>query len=194
MPQLRLPPHPSEMTPQVFPAAAQVVGWQVHTLLLHVCPAPQVPQLRLPPHPSEMTPQVFPWAAQVVGVHAQNRAQTSPSSMFPSQSSSSPLQDSVGATHAPQKLLLVPTTQACTEPAHVPAEVRHSCVSVPMPWPGRLSMSPSQSSSHLLHFSEVRTAGRQGPCAPLGRQAAVAFSQAYSGGAQLLRVPEGMTH
>lgn len=34
VPQLSVPPHPSEMLPQFLPCAAQVVGVQVQTLLV----------------------------------------------------------------------------------------------------------------------------------------------------------------
>ncbi len=73
-PQVRAPPQPSEMLPQFFPCAAQVVGVQaVQTLLTQVAGAVQVPQLSVPPQPSEMLPQFFPWAAQVVGVQEEAR-------------------------------------------------------------------------------------------------------------------------
>jgi hypothetical protein len=66
-PQFKLPPHPSGMVPQFLPWAAQVVGWQMQTLLPHIRPAPQAPQSSVLPQPSERVPQFFPWAAQVVG-------------------------------------------------------------------------------------------------------------------------------
>jgi hypothetical protein len=74
VPQDRVPPQPSEIEPQFFPWAAQVVGVQVAThaspAALQLWPAGQLPQLSVPPQPSAMLPQIFPWAVQVVVVHA----------------------------------------------------------------------------------------------------------------------------
>jgi hypothetical protein len=68
-PQLSDPPQLSEMLPQFFPCAAQVVGVQlVQTFATQVWVPEHEPQLSEPPHPSEMVPQFFPCAAQVVGV------------------------------------------------------------------------------------------------------------------------------
>ena len=64
LPQLRVPPQPSETLPQVLPKAAQVVGVQAPVpQTLEVPPPPQVcglghePQLRVPPQPSDALPQ-----------------------------------------------------------------------------------------------------------------------------------------
>ena len=71
VPQLNVPPQPSEMLPQFFPWAAQVVGVHepLHTLLMQLWPAGQVPQLSAPPQPSPTVPQFLPRLAQVFGVH-----------------------------------------------------------------------------------------------------------------------------
>lgn len=70
LPQLRVPPQPSEMDPQFLPWAAHVVGVQlpVQTLLTQVCPFAQVPQSRVPPQPLEALPQLNPRDAHVAGV------------------------------------------------------------------------------------------------------------------------------
>ena len=68
-------PHPSEIDPQFFCAAAHVVGVQAPwPQTLAVPPPPheslpeQAPQLSVPPHPSGIVPQFAFAAAQVVGV------------------------------------------------------------------------------------------------------------------------------
>ena len=70
VPQLSVPPQPSEMLPQFLPWAAQVVGVQesVQVLFVHVCLLGQVPQLSVPPQPSEALPQSNPSPEQVFGV------------------------------------------------------------------------------------------------------------------------------
>jgi hypothetical protein len=69
-PQLSDPPQLSEMLPQFFPCAAQVVGVQpfVQTLETQLWVPEHEPQLSEPPHPSERVPQFLPCAAHVVGV------------------------------------------------------------------------------------------------------------------------------
>src|SRR5438132_9214572 len=94
LPQLSVPPHPSEMTPQFLPCAAHVVGVHVpmpHTFCVppppHVFMPVQVPQFSVPPHPSAAVPQVHPRAAHVVG--EQHRLGVAPP-------------QTAGAVHAPQ--------------------------------------------------------------------------------------------
>ena len=60
LPQLSVPPQPSEMEPQFLPCAAQVVGvhGRVQVLFAHVWPLGQEPQLSVPPQPSPMVPQL----------------------------------------------------------------------------------------------------------------------------------------
>src|SRR5207249_3618232 len=76
VPQLSVPPQPSETVPQSAPWAAQVVGVQApvpQTLGVppppQVCGAVQLPQLKVPPQPSGAVPQLFPSCAQVLGTH-----------------------------------------------------------------------------------------------------------------------------
>lgn len=61
VPQVRVPPQPSEIEPQFLPWAAQVVGVQesMHVPLVQTWPLGQEPQLSVPPQPSLMVPQ-FP--------------------------------------------------------------------------------------------------------------------------------------
>jgi hypothetical protein len=69
VPQLSVPPHPSEIVPHEF--VGHVFGVHVcvtQTLLVQVALTAQVPQLSEPPQPSGMVPQFLPWAAHVVGV------------------------------------------------------------------------------------------------------------------------------
>ena len=74
MPQLRVPPQPSEAEPQLKPSPEHVFG--VHPQTLAVPPPPQVwgavqvPQFRVPPHPSEAVPQLKPSPAHVAGLQA----------------------------------------------------------------------------------------------------------------------------
>lgn len=56
VPQLRVPPQPSEMEPHCAPTAAQVVGVQQAFAVVQICPVGHPPQLRVPPHPSERAP------------------------------------------------------------------------------------------------------------------------------------------
>jgi len=60
VPQLSVPPQPSEILPQFLPCAAQVVGvhGRVQVLFAHVWPLGQEPQLSVPPQPSPMVPQL----------------------------------------------------------------------------------------------------------------------------------------
>src|SRR5262249_14940636 len=69
-PQVSVPPQPSEIVPQFFPCAAQVVGVQVPQTFVtpappQVCGAVQTPQVSVPPQPSDIGPPFFPCAAQV---------------------------------------------------------------------------------------------------------------------------------
>jgi hypothetical protein len=64
-PQCSVPPHPSGMSPQFFPAARHVVGEQ-HAPLWQT-PDAHVPQWSVCPHPSGMSPQVL--ASHAFGVH-----------------------------------------------------------------------------------------------------------------------------
>ena len=63
VPQLTVPPHPSEAAPQFWPvehACAVVRGTHMGThrfMLLQAELAAQVPQVTTPPHPFEMVPQ-----------------------------------------------------------------------------------------------------------------------------------------
>jgi hypothetical protein len=72
VPQLRVPPQPSEALPQWNPSWAHVLGVQAaaQTLFAHAWPAAHVPQLRVPPQPSEALPQLNPSWAHVFGVQA----------------------------------------------------------------------------------------------------------------------------
>jgi hypothetical protein len=71
VPQLSVPPQPSEAVPQLKPREEQVFGVQepLHTLLTQLWPAGQEPQLSAPPQPSPTVPQFLPRLAQVFGVH-----------------------------------------------------------------------------------------------------------------------------
>jgi len=64
VPQFRVPPHPSEIVPQVAPWAAQVVCWQ-QWFETQVCPLEHDPQ-KVFRQPSKMSPQFAPCAAHVV--------------------------------------------------------------------------------------------------------------------------------
>ena len=82
-PQVSVPPQPSEIAPQFFPCAAQVVGVQVPQTFAtppppQVCGAVQAPQVSVPPQPLEIVPQFFPCAAQVVGVQVPQTFATPP--------------------------------------------------------------------------------------------------------------------
>jgi hypothetical protein len=71
IPQLRLPPHPSEGVPQFARSAAQVVGMQPHRLGVppppHVVGPAHVPQSSVPPQLSDTVPHESPSDAQVAG-------------------------------------------------------------------------------------------------------------------------------
>jgi len=71
VPQLSVPPQPSEALPQLNPSEEQVAGVHepLHTLLMQLWPAGQVPQLSAPPQPSPTVPQFLPRLAHVFGVH-----------------------------------------------------------------------------------------------------------------------------
>jgi hypothetical protein len=69
VPQLSIPPQPSEMLSQLTPCAAHVVGVQQTFDGLHTWPAGHVPQMSFPPQPSSIVPQFLPCCAQVFGVH-----------------------------------------------------------------------------------------------------------------------------
>lgn len=70
---VNVPPHPSEMVPQVRPAAAQVVGTHSHLRVevLHANPLPHVPHATVPPHPSGMEPHSSPVSHAVFFVQPQ---------------------------------------------------------------------------------------------------------------------------
>ena len=72
VPQLSVPPHPSEAVPQLNPSWEHVFGVQVaaQTLLVQVWPAAHVPQLSVPPQPSEAVPHLNPSWEHVFGVQA----------------------------------------------------------------------------------------------------------------------------
>lgn len=70
LPQLRVPPQPSGIVPQVLPCAAQVVGWQQVLLERHTCPEGQAPHESDPPQPSDAVPQAAPTALHVAGWQA----------------------------------------------------------------------------------------------------------------------------
>lgn len=63
MPQLKVPPQPSGVAPQVLLREAQVWSWQAPHLL-----GPPPPHSRSAEQPSEALPQVKPSEAQVFGV------------------------------------------------------------------------------------------------------------------------------
>ena len=69
VPQLSVPPQPSEMCPQFLPWALQVVGLQ-QMFLSHFSPIVQLPQLSFPPQPSSALPHCRPSSAQVLGTQA----------------------------------------------------------------------------------------------------------------------------
>lgn len=75
-PQLSVALQPSEMSPQVFPCATQVVGVHVPMAQMLGLAAPQVllplqvPHETVAPHPSGAVPQFQDWAPQVVGTQA----------------------------------------------------------------------------------------------------------------------------
>jgi hypothetical protein len=75
VPQSSRPLHASEIVPQFFPCAVQVVGVQPQTFGVppppHVCGPAHVPHSSEPPQRSEIVLQFFPCAAQVVGVQPQ---------------------------------------------------------------------------------------------------------------------------
>jgi hypothetical protein len=70
VPQLRVPPQPSETVPQTAFWAAQVVVEQPQTFATppppQVCGAEHVPQSTVPPQPSGIESQFLPCAAQIV--------------------------------------------------------------------------------------------------------------------------------
>ncbi len=72
VPQLSVPPQPSEALPQVNPREEQVAGVHVvlvvQMLFVQVWPEAQVPQLSVPPQPSGTLPQLNPSEEQVAGV------------------------------------------------------------------------------------------------------------------------------
>lgn len=82
VPQVIVPPHPSDPVPHVWPPVHVVEG--VHPQTFGVPPPPQVcgdlqlPQLSVPPQPLEIVPQVAPCAVQVVGVQQVPLLQTCP--------------------------------------------------------------------------------------------------------------------
>jgi hypothetical protein len=73
LPQLSVPLQPSEMVPQFFPCAEQVVGVHPQTLAVpappHVSGAAQVPQATTLLQPSEIAPQLSGAMQAVSGVH-----------------------------------------------------------------------------------------------------------------------------
>jgi hypothetical protein len=81
LPQLNVPPHPSDGAPQLSPSEAQVAGTQPQW---NGVTAPQVrgdvqdPQLSVPPQPSDGLPQLSPNDAQVAGTQPQWNAVTAP--------------------------------------------------------------------------------------------------------------------
>ena len=73
VPQLKVPPQPSEAVPQEISSDAQMDGTQAagfaeHELLVQVEPLAQVPQVSVLPQPSLAAPQVKPSEPQVLGV------------------------------------------------------------------------------------------------------------------------------
>ena len=75
VPQLSVPPQPSDAVPQLSPSGHVVAGVQPHWLATppppQVSGAVQVPQLRVPPQPSDTEPQLSPAGHVVRGVQPQ---------------------------------------------------------------------------------------------------------------------------
>jgi hypothetical protein len=82
VPQVSVPPQPSETVPQVAPCAAHVVGVQPHWPGVPPPPqvwgAGQVPQSTVPPQPSGAVPQVCPGGQLVAGVQQAPPTKTVP--------------------------------------------------------------------------------------------------------------------
>ena len=85
VPQVIMPPHPSEAKPQFWPAGHVVAG--VHVAVPqtfetppppHVSGAAHVPQLSEPPQPSETLPHVAPTLRHVVGWQPFTSSETVP--------------------------------------------------------------------------------------------------------------------